>query len=85
MDERSHWIPQTNGLGEEYDGAAAGSRYEQTIIYRRQFANACVELLATTQSGEIANYPGGTVQEFVREEINDVRERIVTSFTFLEP
>lgn len=65
----------------QYDGAAAGSRYNQTI-YRRRSGDACVELLATIQSGEISNYPT-TVREFDREPISALLERIVAGFEFL--
>jgi len=49
-----------------FSGAAAGNRYDQ-VIYRTVWHDTCFELIYLIHSGNIGNYPPGTVVEFDRE------------------
>jgi len=49
-----------------FSGAAAGNRYDQ-VIYRTVWHDTCFEVIYLIHSGNIGNYPPGTVVEFDRE------------------
>lgn len=60
-------------------GAAAGSRYEQTI-YRLRSGDACIEVLTTIQSANLGNYNPGTVTEFDHAAVAGLLQQIVERF-----
>jgi hypothetical protein len=62
---------------------AAGSIYEQ-ISYRTIHEDTCYEIALFMHSGNVENYPAGTVSEFDREEVLEKLEQIPPTFRFLE-
>lgn len=63
----------------ESAGAGAGNFYE-TKTYRRLENGWCVELVELLHSGNIANYPAGTVTEFDKAKFQNILEAIVHTY-----
>lgn len=64
-------------------GAGAGNFYD-TTTYRTVHNGTCFELVELLHSGNIANYPDGTVVEFDKLKFQGYLEAIVKTFSFIE-
>ncbi len=62
-------------------GAAAGNLYDSQI-YRTIRDNWCYELTLTVHTGNIGNYPTGTVTEVDKNKIFDILNGILSKFKF---
>lgn len=67
----------------ESTGVAAGNIYE-TKIYRTIYNGSCYEIVELLHSGNIGNYPEGTVAEFDKAKFSGILEKIVQTFSFTE-
>jgi photosystem II stability/assembly factor-like uncharacterized protein len=63
----------------EFDGAAAGNLYEQ-IAYRTVVDNKCFEVIYLIHSGNISNYPAGTVVAFDQDALLKKFEAVLATF-----
>jgi len=64
-------------------GAGAGNIYESKI-YRTIHNGSCYEAVEVLHSGNIGNYPEGTVKEFDKPKFSGILERMVKTFVFTE-
>ena len=64
----------------QFLGAAAGNIYEQ-LFYRAVFNGTCYEIAFFMHSGNIGNYPPGTVVEFDRTALLQKFEEVLATFT----
>lgn len=64
-------------------GAAAGNTYEFKI-YRTVHNGSCYEIVELLHSGNIGNYPEGTVTEFDKAKFSGILENIAKTFGFDE-
>lgn len=62
-------------------GAAAGNLYESRV-YRGEAGNTCFEIVETIHTGNIGNYPAGTVKEVDRSEVLGRLQQVLDSFKF---
>jgi len=62
-------------------GAGAGNLYE-THAFRTFRGNLCLELSETLHTGNIGNYPAGTVTEVNHQEVFSRLDQILNSFKF---
>lgn len=62
-------------------GAAAGNLYDAQI-YRTVRDNWCYELTLTVHTGNIANYPEGTVTEVDKNKVFDILNQVLATFKF---
>jgi len=62
--------------------AGAGNLYTSNL-YRTVYENICYELSLTVHTGNIYNYPEGTVTEFDKNKAFSVLEEIANTFQFL--
>jgi hypothetical protein len=60
-------------------GVGAGNIYDQ-VIYRTAYNNICYEVVFFMHSGNIGNYPPGTVVEFDRAALVQKFEQVLASF-----
>lgn len=73
-----------NGIDYTWDNAtdaAAGNLYTSKI-YRTMQAGTCYEILETIHTGNIYNYPEGTVTEFDKTQVNSVFDNMLLTFKF---
>jgi hypothetical protein len=61
-------------------GVGAGNIYDQ-VIYRTVYDSICYEVVFYMHSGNIGNYPPGTVVEFDRAALVQKFEQILSTFT----
>lgn len=62
-------------------GAAAGNLYESKI-YRTIHNGSCYEIVDMLHSGNIGNYPAGSVKEFDKPKFSGILESITRTFIF---
>lgn len=62
-------------------GAAAGNIYNSTV-YRTVHQNICYEAVLTIHTGNIGNYPEGTVKEVDQDAVQKVLQRLFFTFKF---
>jgi len=62
-------------------GAGAGNFYD-TQVYRTDKDNWCYELTLTVHTGNIANYPEGTVTEVDKNKVFDILNQVLLTFKF---
>ncbi|MFH0852195.1 MAG: hypothetical protein V1845_01125 [bacterium] len=62
-------------------GAAAGNLYDSQV-YRTVRNNWCYELNLTVHTGNIGNYPEGTVKEVDKNKVFDALNQILVTFKF---
>lgn len=77
---------QKNINGQEFQsvetkGAAAGNLYDSRV-YRILRGNACYEIALTVHTGNIGNYPEGSVAEFDKNKAFAALEQILDSIKF---
>lgn len=60
-------------------GAAAGNIYQEKA-YRTIQNGACLEIVELLHSGDIGNYPPGTVQQFDQAQFSDILDSIVQTY-----
>lgn len=60
-------------------GAGAGNLYQQKA-YRTIQSGWCLEIVELLHSGNIGNYPAGTVTQFDQAEYSGILDRIVQSY-----
>ncbi len=63
----------------EFVGAAAGNRYDQ-VFYRTVASSKCIEVIFFIHTGNIANYPPGTVVEYDRVRLLHQLEGVLDTF-----
>jgi photosystem II stability/assembly factor-like uncharacterized protein len=63
----------------EFTGAAAGNEYDQ-VFYRTVSGGKCIEVIFLIHSGNIGNYPPGTVVEFDLARLLNKFEEVLTTF-----
>jgi len=63
-------------------GVGAGNLYESKI-YRTVHNGSCYEIVEMLHSGNIGNYPAGTVKEFDKPKFSGFLEKIVQTFAFI--
>ncbi len=66
----------------EFQGAAAGNRYD-TTSYRMVKDGMCYAVEYTIHYGVLENYPKGAVQAFDEQKIADALDQVAQSFRFL--
>jgi hypothetical protein len=64
----------------ETTDAGAGNIYHM-VMYRTVYRNVCYEMVLNMHSGNIGNYPPGTVREFDQAALMAKFEEILSSFT----
>ncbi len=64
----------------QFTGVGAGNIYEQ-LFYRTLLDNTCYEIVFFMHSGNIGNYPSGTVVEFNRAALLQKFEEVLATFT----
>ena len=64
-------------------GAGAGNYYDLTI-YRTVKNGSCYEIVELLHSGNINNYPPGTVAEFDKAKFSGILETMARTFTFTD-
>lgn len=62
-------------------GAAAGNRYDSKL-YRTFHNRECYEIALVVHTGNIQNYPEGTVQEFDKQKAFPILEQILATLRF---
>lgn len=62
--------------------AAAGNLYDSTIYRALVGGQLCVELKETIHTGNIANYPSGTVSEVNKKVVQNQLDSILNTFKF---
>jgi len=65
----------------EATGVGAGNIYESKI-YRTIYNGSCYEIVEMLHSGNIGNYPEGTVKEFDKPRFSGILENIFKTFVF---
>ncbi len=65
------------------EDVGAGNIYT-TELYRTLRDNRCYELALTVHTGNIANYPAGTVTEFNKENAYAILRNILSTFNFTD-
>lgn len=64
-------------------GGAAGNIYDSTV-YRTIHQNTCYKVVLTIHTGNIGNYPEGTVKEVNKQAVESLLNKMLLTFKFIK-